>query len=56
MCGCKGEGRGPLQQDAATWGAATAARERDEARAEKDGVHAKAREARDAARKGWDDM
>ncbi len=43
-------------RDAATWGAATAAREMDEARAEKDVVHAKAREARDAARKGWDNL
>jgi hypothetical protein len=31
-------------------------RKRDKARAEKNAVHAKAREARDATRKGWDDL
>ncbi len=43
-------------RDAAVWGVATAARERDEARAGKNAAHTKAREARDTARKGWDDL
>jgi hypothetical protein len=41
---------------AALQGTATATRERDKTRLERDVVHAKEREARDATRKGWDDL
>ncbi len=37
-------------------GVATAAMERDEARVERDEVHAKAREVRDTTKKGWEDL
>ncbi len=43
-------------RDAAAQGMATSMREREEARVERDMVHAKVREARDTTRKGWDDL
>jgi hypothetical protein len=44
------------RKDAAARGVTTAARERDKARAEKRVAHSEAREARDAIRKGWNNL
>jgi hypothetical protein len=54
--GAEGEGQGLLWQGHCCVGCSNAAQERDKARAERDAVHAKMREARDVIRKGWDNL